>query len=62
MLFILSVILQILLLARRKRDPESMKLYVNTEESHQLIEESRRKRMGLSKEDAKIDSDDKDFP
>ena len=60
-LFILSVILQILLLARRKRDPESMKLYVNTEESHQLIEESRRKRMGLSKEDAKIDSDDKDF-
>ncbi|MBO4494051.1 MAG: prolipoprotein diacylglyceryl transferase [Ruminococcus sp.] len=60
-LFILSVILQILLLARRKRDPESMKLYVNTEESHQLIEESRRKRMGLSKEDAKIESDDKDL-
>lgn len=60
-LFILSVILQVLLLVRRKRDPESMKLYVNTEESHQLIEESRRKRMGLSKEDAKIDSDDKDL-
>ena len=60
-LFILSVILQILLLARRKRDPESMKLYVNTEESHQLIEESRRKRMGLSKEDANIESDDKDL-
>ena len=54
-LFILSVILQILLFIRRKRDPESMKLYVNTEESHQLIEESRRKRMGMSKEDAKID-------
>ena len=59
-LFILSVILQILLLVRRKRDPESMKLYVNTEESHQLIEESRRKRMGLSKEDAKIDGSDSD--
>ena len=56
-LFILSVILQILLFVRRKRDPESMTLYVNTEESHQLIEESRRKRMGMSKEDAKIDSD-----
>ena len=60
-LFILSVILQILLLVRRKRDPESMKLYVNTEESHQLIEESRRKRMGMSTEDAKIDSEDKDL-
>ena len=59
-LFILSVILQILLLVRRKRDPESMKLYVNTEESHQLIEESRRKRMGLSKEDAKIDGSNSD--
>ena len=60
-LFILSVIMQILLFIRRKRDPESMKLYVNTEESHQLIEESRRKRMGMSKDDAKIDSDDSDL-
>ncbi|WP_295087684.1 prolipoprotein diacylglyceryl transferase [Ruminococcus sp.] len=59
-LFVLSVIMQILLFVRRKRDPESMKLYVNTEESHQLIEESRRKRMGMSKEDAKI-GDDKDL-
>ena len=59
-LFVLSVILQILLFARRKRDPESMTLYVNTEESHQLIEESRRKRMGMSHEDAKI-GDDKDL-
>ena len=54
-LFVLSVILQVMLFIRRKRDPESMTLYVNTEESHQLIEESRRKRMGMSKEDAKID-------
>ena len=59
-LFVLSVIMQILLFIRRKRDPESMKLYVNTEESHQLIEESRRKRMGMSNEDAKI-GDDKDL-
>ncbi len=59
-LFILSVIMQILLFIRRKRDPESMKLYVNTEESHKLIEESRRKRMGMSVEDAKIGGSDKD--
>lgn len=57
-LFILSVIMQILLFIRRKRDPESMKLYVNTEESHKLIEESRRKRMGMSVEDAKIGGSD----
>ena len=60
-LFILSVIMQILLFIRRKRDPESMKLYVNTEESHKLIEESRRKRMGMSVEDAKIGGSDKDL-
>ena len=57
-LFVLSVILQILLFARRKRDPESMVLYVNTEESHKIIEEARRKRMGVSKEDAKIENDE----
>lgn len=61
-LFVVSVILQIIFLIRRKRDPESLVLYVNTEESHHLIEMSRRKRMGLSHEDAKIDGlDDDEF-
>lgn len=59
-IFITSVILQLVFLARRKRDPESFVLYVNTEESHRLIEESRRKRMGLSGEDAKTGSHDED--
>lgn len=59
-IFITSVILQLVFLSKRKRDPESMELYVNTEESHHLIEESRRKKMGLSHEDAKIDGIDDD--
>ena len=59
-IFITSVILQLMFLSKRKRDPESMELYVNTEESHHLIEESRRKKMGLSHEDAKIDGIDDD--
>ncbi|MBP5379503.1 MAG: prolipoprotein diacylglyceryl transferase, partial [Ruminococcus sp.] len=54
-IFVASVILQIVLYSRKKRDPESMPLYVNTEESHHLIEESRRKKMGISGDDAKID-------
>ena len=57
-IFVVSVILQIMFLLKLKRDPESMVLYVNTEESHQLIAESLRKRMGMSKEDAKIDGND----
>lgn len=61
-IFITSVILQLVFLVRRKRDPESFVLYVNTEESHHIIEMSRRKRMGLSHEDAKIDGiDDEDL-
>lgn len=60
-IFITSVILQIMLFLKLKRDPESMVLYVNTEESHQLIAESLRKRMGMSKEDAKIDGNDNDI-
>ena len=57
-IFVTSVILQIIFFVKRKRDPESMELYVNTEESHHLIEETRRKHMGLSHEDAKIDGID----
>ena len=49
-IFVASVILQIVFFIRRK----------NTEESHRLIEESRRKRMGLSKEDAKAGGDSED--
>ena len=59
-IFIVSVILQIILFAKRKRDPESFVLYASTEESHKLIEESRRKRMGLKGEDAKTGGDDDD--
>ncbi|MBQ6170715.1 MAG: prolipoprotein diacylglyceryl transferase [Ruminococcus sp.] len=59
-IFVASVILQIVFYIRRKRDPESFVLYANTEESHRLIEESRRKRMGLSKEDAKAGADSED--
>ena len=59
-LFVVSVLLLIVFFIRRKRDPESFVLYANTEESHRLIEESRRKRMGISKEDAKAGSGDDD--
>ncbi len=58
--FVASVILQIIFFIRRKRDPESFVLYASTEESHRLIEESRRKRMGLKGEDAKTGGDDDD--
>lgn len=62
-IFIVSVILQIVMYSRIRRDPERYVLYVNTKESHQLIEEGRRRRMGMSAEDAKtsIDDDDDDF-
>jgi len=59
-IFAASVILQIVLFSKKKRDPESMILYASTEESHHLIEESRRKKMGISHEDAKIDGIDDD--
>ena len=59
-IFVASVILLIVLFSKEKRDPESMELYVNTDESHHLIEESRRKKMGISHEDAKIDGIDDD--
>ena len=64
LIFVVSVILQIVMFSRIRRDPERYVLYVNTKESHQLIEEGRRRRMGVSAEDAKTsidDDDDDDF-
>lgn len=57
-IFVTSVILQIVFFMKRKSDPDCFELYVNTEESHHLIAESRRKRIGISSEDAKIGGDD----
>ena len=57
---IASIILQIVLFMKRRRDPEAFVLYANTEESHRLIEESRRKRMGMPPEDIMGDDDDDD--
>lgn len=57
-IFIVSVIIQIVMFFRIKRDPESYELYANTEESRLLIEETRRKKLGISAEDVKIDPDD----
>jgi phosphatidylglycerol:prolipoprotein diacylglycerol transferase len=59
-IFVVSVILQIIFFAKRKRDPESFVLYANTKESHLLIEESRRKRLGLKGDDAKTSNNDDD--
>lgn len=57
-LVVISVILQMLLFFRRRRDPERFMLYANTDESRQLIEESRRKRMGMPAEDVRAHIDD----
>lgn len=59
-LFVTSVILQLIFFLQRKRDPESFVLYAGTEESILLIEESRRKKMGVKGADAKILADDND--
>lgn len=59
-LFVTSVILQVIFFLQRKRDPESFTLYAGTEESILLIEESRRKKMGVKGADAKILADDGD--
>lgn len=56
-LFIASIILQIVIGFHVKRDPESFVLYANTEESRLLIEEARRKRMGVKGMDARIEDD-----
>lgn len=63
-IFVVSVILQIVMFSRIRRDPERYVLYASTKESRQLIEEGRRRRMGMSAEDAKTsidDDDDDDF-
>ena len=63
-IFVTSVILQFVFFFRYRRDPEAFELYANTEESHRLIEESKRKRMGMSLEDARAalgDDDDDDI-
>lgn len=59
-LFVTSVILQVIFFLQRKRDPESFTLYAGTEESILLIEESRRKKMGVKGDDAKLLADDGD--
>lgn len=56
-LVIVSVIMQIVMLSRRKRDPESYVLYANTAEARQLLEESRLKHNGMN-DDGGADSDD----
>lgn len=58
-IFIASVILQIVIGFKVKRDPESFVLYASTEESRLIIEESRRKSMGMKGVDAyRSDEDD----
>jgi phosphatidylglycerol:prolipoprotein diacylglycerol transferase len=59
-IFIVSVILQIIMLSKLHRDPEGYTLYCHTKESRLLLEESRRRRMGVSVEDSKIELDDDD--
>ena len=63
-LVVVSVILQIVIYSKYRRDPESFQLYVGSEESHRLIEESRRKRMGMPVEDiySADDDEDEDIP
>lgn len=55
-IFAVSVILQIVIGFRVKRDPESFVLYASTEESRMLIEETRRK--GMKGMDVLGDDDD----
>ncbi|MDO4863402.1 MAG: prolipoprotein diacylglyceryl transferase [Ruminococcus sp.] len=57
-IFIVSVIIQIVMFFRIKRDPESFVLYASTEESRRLIEESRRKAMGIKGADAMMGAGD----
>ena len=57
-IFIASVIIQIVMFSRIKRDPESFVLYASTEESRMLIEESRRKAMGIKGADAMMGGND----
>ena len=57
-IFVVSVIIQIIMFFRTRRDPESYVLYANTEESRLLIEESRRKAMGIKGADAMLGAGD----
>ncbi len=57
-IFIVSVILQIVIGFKVKRDPESFVLYASTEESRLFIEESRRKSMGMKGVDAYYSDED----
>lgn len=59
-IFVASVIILIVMGFKVKRDPESYVLYASTEESRQLIEESRRKAMGMKGADAYDRSEDDD--
>lgn len=59
-ILVVSVIIQIVMFFRVRRDPESFVLYASTEESRLMIEESRRKRMGIKGADARIMDDDND--
>ena len=60
LIFVASVMIQIVMFFRIRRDPESCVLYASTEESRLMIEESRRKRMGIKGADARIMGDDDD--
>ena len=57
-IFITSVILQVIIGFRVKRDPERYVLYASTEESRILIEESRLKKMGLKGTEKSLADDD----
>lgn len=59
-IFICSIILQIIIELKVKRDPESHVLYVNTEESKLLIEETRLKLKGGKDEEIGILPEDDD--
>ena len=60
-IFVTSVILQIIMASKVRRDPEKYVLYASTEESLKMIEEARRKRMGLAtKEEIAMGTDDDD--
>ena len=58
LLFATSVIIHIVMLSKIKRDPEAFVLYSQTKESRLLLEEGRRRRMGIPPEDISINDDD----
>lgn len=58
LILVVSVILQIVIGFKVRRDPESFVLYASTEESRMLIEESRRKSMGMKGADAYAPDED----